>query len=217
MSSGLQWGSHRVSHHFWTPAAGAAAPVGASHGHCPQWRGPGWSRVGSLKLNLESHLRTCGSCVECLQVPHDGFGPLAVELDMGCEGRAGLKALSRVNVTATVVEGPTMGMPMVCSIFLPSQKDVGRCSCFLPKQHSSQLIFSISFFPHPIFHSGLAGHIRIPAKYLLNQDSDLCSAFSVRTHLLTVNFCVDSGTCFFNLLRIAVSFSDVFATIALWL
>lgn len=160
-------------------AAGAAAPVGASHGHCPQWRGPGWSRVGSLKLNLESHPRTRGSCVECLQVPHNGFGPVAVELDMGCEGRAGLKALSRVNVTATVVDGPTTGMPTVCSIFLPSQKDVGRCSCFLPKQHSSQLIFSISFFPHPIFHSGLAGHIRIPAKYLLNQDSDLCSGFSV--------------------------------------
>lgn len=103
-------------------------------------------------------------------------------------------------------------MLLVSSTHLPSKNGA---QCLLPPQHhSSCLISSFNFFS-VLFYSGLVGHVRIPAKYLLNQDYDLSMILYI--HLLTVNFCLDSGTYFFNLPRIAVSFSDVFATIALWL
>lgn len=219
MSSGSQWGSHGVSHHFCSPpGADAAAPGGSFSVLCssmpvspvegdPAGGEPApWSRTSDPTLVWE------GTAWSCLRV---SSGPAQQLWVGGCEGRAGLKVLSLVNIAAAVVDGHTVDPPLVCRALLLSQKDDGRCSCFFPKQHSSRLISSFSFFPHPISFCACGAH------------QDTCQIFAesglwfvyclLRTHLLTINFCVDSGTCFFNLLRIAVSFSDVFATIALWL
>jgi len=62
-----------------------------------------------------------------------------------------------VNFAAAVADARTMGPPLVCSVLLPSQKDDGRYSCFLSKQHSSQLISSFSFFPVSYFILGSRG------------------------------------------------------------
>lgn len=105
-------------------------------------------------------------------------------------------------------------MLLICRTHLASQKNGPWCPCFLPSTTTPVLSPPSAFFS-VLFYSGLVGHVRIPARYLLNRDYDL--SMILHTHLLTVNFCLDSGTYFFNLLRIAVSFSDVFATIALWL
>lgn len=114
-----------------------------------------------------------------------------LQSSLWCEGRVGLEVLLLLNIAVMDTQQDAAGLqdPHCLS---------KKWSTMLPPQHhNSCLISSFSFFP-VLFYSGLAGHVRVPAKYLLNRDYDL--SVILHTHLLTVIFCLDSGTYFFNLL-----------------
>lgn len=67
-----------------------------------------------------------------------------------------------------------------CSAVLsfPLEKMMEDALASSPNSTAPSLALLSAFFP-VLFHSGLAGHVRIPAKYLLTQDYDLCTGFSV--------------------------------------
>lgn len=86
--------------------------------------------------------------------------------------------------------------------------------CFLPNTTAPVLSPPSAFFFLSYFILDLWG----TSGYLPNIcwiKTMICLWFFIL--ICWLNFCLDSGTYFFNLLRIAVPFSDVFATIALWL
>lgn len=98
---------------------------------------------------------------------HAKLWALGCRAHFGCEGRAGLEVLLLMNTAEMDTQQDAAGLQLPPS---PSKK---WCTMPLlpPQHHNSCLISSLAFFS-VLFYSGLVGHIRIPAKYLLNQGYD---------------------------------------------